>query len=177
MSMSFLRRLFAPTDPRDALRPLYARIVAEARQPGWYASGGVPDTLDGRFEMVALILSLVLHRLDEDTDRAHDAVLLTEVFVDDMDAQMRQIGFGDMVVGKQVGRIMSAVGGRLGAYATRDAASLRAALVRNLYREADPGDAALDWTLARIAALRAMLDARETGTLLIGEPWEQATPA
>ncbi len=54
---------FGP-DQREALIPLYSSVVAEARNPIWYADHGVPDTLDGRFDMVSAILSLVLVRLD-----------------------------------------------------------------------------------------------------------------
>ena len=56
------RRLFGRSE-RDALAPLYEHVVAEARRPDWYRAGRVPDTLDGRFDMVAAVLSLVLLRL------------------------------------------------------------------------------------------------------------------
>src|SRR3546814_13326559 len=72
------------------------------------------------FDMISLALALVLHRIDDDPEQGLAGVQLTELFVNDMDGQMRQIGFGDMVVGKQVGRMMSALGGRLGAYRAAD---------------------------------------------------------
>lgn len=62
--MSLFSSLFSRKDDRAALRPLYASVVARARQPHWYLDGSVPDTLDGRFDMVAAILSLVLLRLE-----------------------------------------------------------------------------------------------------------------
>src|SRR3546814_3224029 len=84
--MSFLSRIFGEKRNRDRLRPLYASLVAEARHPAWYREGQVPDTLDGRFDMVAAILALILLRLEHDGDEARDdSVLLTELFVDDMD--------------------------------------------------------------------------------------------
>ena len=136
--MSFLHRLFRLSDPRDAQRPLYDGVVRVARDPVWYRDGAVPDTLDGRFEAVALIVSLVLHRIERDEPRA--AVHLTELFVDDMDAQVRQIGFGDMVVGKQIGKMMGALGGRLTAYrAPIGEDAFRDALIRNLWRGEAPG--------------------------------------
>ena len=157
--MISLRKLFRPgPDPREALRPLWNAVVAAARAPHWYEAGGVPDTLDGRFDMVSLILALVLLRIDEDPDQALAGVQLTELFVSDMDGQMRQIGFGDMVVGKQVGRMVGALGGRLGAYrAPAGSDELRAALVRNLWRGKPPADDALGHVATEVAALRAAL--------------------
>lgn len=117
VTVSLLRRLFGPgqPDPREALRPLYQQVVAHARQPHWYLQGGVPDLpIDGRFEMVSLALTLI--RLELDPSQAAAMAFLTEISVDDMDAQLREFGVGDMVVGKRVGRLMGAFGGRLGAY-------------------------------------------------------------
>src|SRR3546814_13820298 len=100
--MMSLRRLFrSDPDPREARRPLWQAVVATARAPHWYRVGDVPDTLDGRFDMVCLVLALVLHRIDDDPVQALAGVQLTELFVADMDGQIRQIGFGDMV---EIGR-------------------------------------------------------------------------
>ena len=115
---SFLSRLFGRTDPRETMRPLYAAIIVEGRAEHWYALGQVPDTLDGRFDMIVAILAQVLLRMERD-DAAQESVWLTELFVDDMDGQLREEGVGDVVVGKHVGRMMSALGGRIAAY--RDA--------------------------------------------------------
>ncbi len=81
----------------------------------------MPDTIDGRFDMVAAMLSLALIRM-ETLGLQGEGARLTEIFVEDMDGQVRQIGFGDLVVGKQIGKMMSALGGRIAAY--------RAALAR-----------------------------------------------
>lgn len=167
--MALLDRLFRRSaDPKDALLPLYQAVVARARAPHWYLDGGVPDTLDGRFDMVALVISQLLLRLEDSPDHAREAVWLTEIFVDDMDGQMRQIGFGDMVVGKQIGRIMSALGGRLGAYrdAGDDRTALEAALVRNVWRGDAPDPAALAHVADAALALRAALAAVPVATLL-----------
>ncbi|MBA4747680.1 MAG: ubiquinol-cytochrome C chaperone family protein [Sphingopyxis sp.] len=170
--MAVFEKLFrrAP-DPRDALRPLWHAIVARARAEHWYTDGAVPDTIDGRFDMVALVLALVLLRIEEAPEHARDGVLLTEIFVDDMDGQMRQIGFGDMIVGKQIGQIMSALGGRLGAYrdGADDPAAMQAALLRNLYRgEATAADA-IAHVMAKAAALRAALAAMPVTVLLASD--------
>jgi cytochrome b pre-mRNA-processing protein 3 len=136
--MSLLKRLFgnAGPDPKLKLVPLYNQIVAKAREPHWYVAGQVPDSIDGRFDMVAAILSLVLLRLEGDQARTQDMAHLTEVFVDDMDGQLREVGIGDMIVGKHIGQIMGAVGGRLGALreALADTAKLDEVILRNIYR-------------------------------------------
>ena len=120
--------------------------------------------------MVSLILALVLHRIDQDPEQARAGVELTELFVDDMDGQMRQIGFGDMVVGKQIGRMVGALGGRLGAYRAADGSDeLRAALVRNLWRGKEPPAAGLAHVMARVAAQRAALAATPVDTLVVAE--------
>jgi cytochrome b pre-mRNA-processing protein 3 len=142
--MSFLSRLLAPKDP--PLAALWRRIAEVARQPHWYAAHGVPDTLDGRFDMVALVTALVMLRL-EAAGEGRQTALLTERFVEDMDGSLREIGVGDMVVGKHIGNMVGALGGRIGAYrealasADREAAMAQA-LSRNVWRgaagEGDP---------------------------------------
>ena len=111
--MSLFKRIFAKENPNIVMRPLYDAVVGEARQLGWYEKGSVPDTVDGRFDMIAAILSLVLIRLEGDRKHAQQSAWLMEHFVTDMDGQLRQIGVGDMVVGKHVKKIMGALGGRL----------------------------------------------------------------
>lgn len=169
--MLSLASLFrARPDPREAHRPLWHAVVQTARTPHWYAVGGVADTLDGRFELVSLIFSLLLHRIDAEPGHDREGALLTELFVEDMDGQIRQIGFGDMVVGKQIGKMVSALGGRLSAYAAPDGTpELRAALVRNLWRGTEPGDAAAAHVLAHIAALRQALAAMPIAALLTAD--------
>ena len=157
-------------DPREARRPLWDAVVSAARAPHWYAQGTVPDTLDGRFDMISLVMALVLHRIDEDPAQGLAGVQLTELFVNDMDGQMRQIGFGDMVVGKQVGRMMSALGGRLGVYRAADGSDeLRAALVRNLWRGNEPAEAGLAHVMTEVAALRTSLAAMPVPDLIVAD--------
>ncbi|MFM9978683.1 MAG: ubiquinol-cytochrome C chaperone family protein [Sphingomonadaceae bacterium] len=158
--MGFLSAMLGGKRERVALVPLYRAIVDEARRSAWFLEAEVPDTIDGRFDVLALVLSLVLLRLEREGEVAERAsVLLTEVFIDDMDGTMREIGHGDLVVGKRVGGIMGALGGRLGAYRSGDR---RAALVRNLFRDAPPSDAAVD----RAVAMSMALETRITGVAL-----------
>lgn len=134
--VSLLQRLFKPEpDPREALRPLWHRVVELSREPAFYRDDGVADTVAGRFDMIAAILALVMLRLERD-DLDRQTVLLTELFVADMDSQLRETGVGDMVVGKHMGKLMAVLGGRLGAFreslASSDDAAFEAALERNV---------------------------------------------
>jgi cytochrome b pre-mRNA-processing protein 3 len=161
-------RLFHRRDPADG-RALYAAVVATARAPHWYLDGGVPDTVDGRFDMVAAVLSLVLIRLEGDPLGPAPSAHLAEQFVDDMDGQLREIGIGDIVVGKHVGRMLGMLGGRLGAY--RDGLAggdLDGAIVRNIFRGAAPAPAALAHVRARLVALHQALRDLATSALLDG---------
>ena len=160
--MSLFQRIFGETKQRAPLQPLYRAIVAKGRDPSWYRDGQVPDTLDGRFDMIAAILSLVLLRLETEGESGKGpSVLLTEIFIDDMDGTLRQLGIGDYVVGKHVGRMMGALGGRIGAYrdALTGSASLEEALERNLYRGAAPAPQALAHVADRIRVLWTELEA------------------
>ena len=150
--------------------PLYEAVVARARTPHWYLDGAVPDTTDGRFDMIAAVLATVLLRLEADPAGAPTSAQVTERFVDDMDAQLRQAGVGDVVVGKHVGRMMAMLGGRLGAY--RDgwaAGDVRPALIRNLYREQAPADAAVAHVAGELGRLREALAATPLAKLVAGQ--------
>ena len=115
--MSLLGKLFGhKQDDRAVARPLWHRSVEIAREKEWYRDCGVADTVAGRFDMITLILSVVLIRMERDAELIEPSVRLTELFVEDMDGQLRESGVGDVVVGKRVGKLMSVLGGRLGAY-------------------------------------------------------------
>lgn len=114
--MSLLSRIFGkPVDDRAHVRVLWHRMVELAREPEWYAEHGVADTVPGRFDAVTLVMVLVLLRMEREEALIEPSVRLTELFVDDMDGQLRQSGVGDLVVGKHIGKLMGVLGGRLGA--------------------------------------------------------------
>ena len=163
--MSLLARLFTSRpDPREELRPLWHRVVELSRTPALYRDDGVADTVAGRFDMIAAILALVMLRLDRDA-LAQECALLTELFVADMDAQLRETGVGDLVVGKHVGRLVSVLGGRLGALrealASDDEALLEAALTRNVTMAEGRDTAALARRLRAFADKLGQLDRDE----------------
>lgn len=161
----------------DRLRPrfpadsLYRAVVARARDPRWFTQGAVPDTVDGRFDMVALVFALVHRALEREDGGEQFLVNFTERFVDDMDSALREMGIGDMVVGKHVGRMMGALGGRLGAYRTAldSGEGLAEALVRNLYRGAEPSAEALDWAVGETKRLAAAIDTTSIADLKAGQ--------
>lgn len=114
--MSFLSRLLGTgPDPREAVRPLWHRVVELAREPSYYSDCAVSDTVGGRFDLITAILCVVMVRVEESEMRSESA-LLAELFVEDMDGQLREFGVNDVVVGKRIGKLMSVLGGRLGAY-------------------------------------------------------------
>lgn len=133
--MKLLSRLFrSEPDAREALRPLWHRVVAISREPEWYSGCGVADTVAGRFDMITAVLALALLRLEREGDCGAQSALLTELFVEDMDGQLRESGVGDIVVGKRIGKLMASLGGRIGAYraALAGEAPLEDALRRNV---------------------------------------------
>jgi cytochrome b pre-mRNA-processing protein 3 len=170
--MSLLKRLFGnqEPDPKSKLLPLYGQIIAKARAPHWYVEGQVPDSIDGRFDMVSAVLTLVLLRLEASPEYSQESSYLTEVFVDDMDAQLRQSGVGDVIIGKNVGKMMSALGGRLGAFrsALLEPAALDDVILRNIYRTAEVDAAALAHVRQRLVELEGVLAAQSPSGIIEG---------
>jgi cytochrome b pre-mRNA-processing protein 3 len=169
--LALLSRLFGARREREALRPLYDALVAAARQPAWYREGGVPDTLEGRFDMVATLVALALLRLEAEGEKARaESVQLTEIFIDDMDGTLRQIGIGDFVVGKHVGKLVGALGGRLGALreTLQGEAPLEPAVRRNVFRDSPGAEADIGYVAERLRRLHHALAATGMEPLLAG---------
>lgn len=161
-------------DPlRDAAGRLYAEAVAQARRPAFYESGGVPDTLDGRFEMVALHVFLLMQRLKgEGPAAAGLSRRLAEDLFADMDANLREMGVGDLGVGPRVKRMAKAFYGRAAAYEAGlgqpDPAALEAALRRNLYGTVVPAADAAGRMAGYVRAAAAALAAQPLAALMEG---------
>lgn len=146
-----------------AAESLYLSTVEAARRPVLFAELGVPDTLDGRYEMVALHAYLVLRRLKR--DRAVTAEL-AQAFFDfmfvDFDNTLREAGVGDLGVGRRVKQMATGFYGRIAAYdAGMDDGDLEEALRRNAY-----GTVTVDGGL--LARLAAYL--RDADRALAGQP-------
>jgi cytochrome b pre-mRNA-processing protein 3 len=169
------RRLISP-DPTArrraaAAEALYAGAVAQARHPGFYTELGVPDTHDGRLELVQLHVILLLRRLQR--GGAEGKALgqaLFDAFFKDLDRSLREGGVGDLVVGKWVKKIGQQFYARATALEPAlehaDAASLEGALTANVY--AAGADGARARALARylLAADAAMAAQAASGTPL-----------
>lgn len=86
---------------------LFEALTAVARRPGWYLEGGVPDTLDGRFAVLAAVTALMLVRLEPEDEAGNRAsVALTERFIAVMESEHRELGLGDPTLGKTVRKLV-----------------------------------------------------------------------
>jgi cytochrome b pre-mRNA-processing protein 3 len=144
---------------------LCAGVIARARAPVFFRDYGVPDTIDGRFDLLALHAWLVLERLDA-AGRRDLAQAFTDGLFMRFDEGLRDLGAGDMGMGRRMKKIAAAFYGRMQAYShAADDAQLAAAVERNLYRGAGEGETAralaLYAKLARIHLCRADVIAGE----------------
>lgn len=139
---------------------LYGAAVAAARDPFLYGTLGVPDTLDGRFDMVGLHVFLAIRRLSALPPPGPDlGQAVFDAMFSDMDVNLREMGVGDLSVGRKNRVMWEAFHGRSAAYqsalAAGDHAALAAVLGRNVWRGAPIpvfAGAGADAALARIAA-------------------------
>jgi cytochrome b pre-mRNA-processing protein 3 len=164
--------LFRRAPRSDIIAAFYGTIVAQARRPVFYQSYAVPDTVDGRFEMIALHLVLILCRLEREPGEGRRLGQgLFDAFCRDMDASMREMGVGDLAVPRKMRRIGEAFYGRLAAYrqalATQDDAELAAALNRNVFAGAAPVLGAERLAIYMRAAASAVAD-QDNETFLRG---------
>jgi cytochrome b pre-mRNA-processing protein 3 len=162
-------------DLDEDARRLYAHLVAQARAPEFYRELGVPDSLDGRFEMLALHVFLTLRRLKRSGHEPLAQALFDTMFTD-MDRSLREIGVGDLSVGKRVKDMAKALYGRIAAYeaglAERDDAALVKALERNLFGTVAAPSAAAVAALARYLRQAAeRLEAAAPAELAAAPPW------
>jgi cytochrome b pre-mRNA-processing protein 3 len=148
---------------------LYGRAVEAARQPVLFAALGIPDTRPGRFEAVCLFVALLIRRCRRDAD-PRGAALAQAVFdamFADMDQTLRELGVGDLSVGRKNRELWEAFHGRATAYESAldagDEAALAAALARNVWRGEPPPGAP-----GRLAAI-----ARAASDALAAQPFER----
>jgi cytochrome b pre-mRNA-processing protein 3 len=175
-----LARFFRPTAQREAAYRLYGRIVEAARRPQFFSERGVPDTLDGRFELIALHASLVFRRLAAEHPRARDfSQELFDAMFADLDRALREMGAGDLGVGKHVKRMVSGFYGRARAYerALGGAEPLEPALRRNLYGTTEPRTEDVEAMASWMRAADTVLAARKLESFLAGDVVFPAPPA
>jgi len=145
-TMAFLG-LFGRKRHERAGFALYTASVRAARDPYFYAELGVPDTMDGRFDMIGLFTCLVIDRLRAEKSPGPElAQAVFDAMFLDMDHTLRELGVGDMSVGRKVRAMWEALHGRSAAYAAAleagEEEALAEALGRNVWRGTAPGRAA-----------------------------------
>jgi cytochrome b pre-mRNA-processing protein 3 len=143
---------FRGFSPDPTIEGVYGMIVAQARSPSFYRDYGVPDTVDGRFDMIVLHLVLVLRRLRQSQSQAQAQAQaqaqiranvpalgqqIFDLFCRDMDHNFREMGIGDLAVPKEMKRVVEAFYGRTAVYeaalAADDRPALEAAVARNVF--------------------------------------------
>lgn len=164
---------FKSNPVEQAAELAYRRVVEQARRPGFFTEGRVPDTLDGRFELICLHAFLYLHRLKR--ERPQSAKLgqrFFDVMFLDFDRSLREMGTGDLSVGREVKRMAQAFYGRIAAYeqglADGDSV-LQPALARNLFGTAPAAGAHLAAMADYMRREAARLDRQDAAMLLAGE--------
>jgi cytochrome b pre-mRNA-processing protein 3 len=175
----------------DAAHALYGILVAQARRPEFYTRLGVPDTMDGRFDMLVVHAALVLRRLaiggvENPANRKSPGARLAQELFDlmfkDMDRNLREMGVSDYKVGKEVKKMARAYYGRALSYETgfKDG-TLEKALTENIYRanDTDPETAQVtalaNYMRREAVALNAVPEDRLlAGLLSFGDPLETA---
>jgi cytochrome b pre-mRNA-processing protein 3 len=165
-------KLFRANPVREAAELAYRRVIEQARRPGFFADGGVPDTIDGRFELICLHAFLYLHRLKSEQPQAPVAQRFYDLMFADFDRSLREMGVGDLGVGREVKRMAQAFHGRIAAYQAGLAADdsvLQAALARNLFGTAAPSEAQLAAMAGYLRREAARLAAEDAAALLAGD--------
>jgi cytochrome b pre-mRNA-processing protein 3 len=164
-------RPFRRSAENRTIAALYGMIVAQARLPTFYTDYGLPDTVEGRFDLIVLHLVLVLRRLARTQDGRRIGQRLFDRFCQDLDDNLREMGIGDLAVPKHMRRFGEAFYGRQAVYLraldAADEEDVENALARNMFKVAGLGGAL---RLARYARrVIGELDAQEDGALLGGE--------
>lgn len=159
---------------RATARALYAAVVQQARLPVFYAEWGVPDSRDGRLELVTAHAILVMRRLQsEGAAGAALAQALFDVLFADLDRHLREWGVADLSVGKEMKKLAQSFYGRASALDAlldgRDPPALDAVLRRNVYTEArSPSDLAVRRLGAYLCAQARFLTSQDGADLLAG---------
>lgn len=173
-----LRNLFRQRPDERQGDALYALAVEQARQPAFYTALGVADRIDARFELYTLHVLILFLRLKQDGERGEVAAQkLFDTYISSLDHTLRELGVGDVSVGKKMRKLGESLYGRMSAYEgplrAEDVDSLAAALAKNVYESAD---AATGNALARYAvASRQNLTTQSFETVSKAPAWAEIT--
>jgi cytochrome b pre-mRNA-processing protein 3 len=155
--------------PRGTIEAIYGMIVTQAREPMFYEDLGVPDTVNGRFDLILLHLWLLLRRLRTAADGAELSQALFDRFCEDMDDNLREMGVGDQTVPKRMRAFGEAFYGRTRAYdqaIDEGSEALASAISRNILNGTELGQARR--LVAYVRATEADLSQVDEGALLLG---------
>ncbi len=142
MFKAWLGGLLAPRPAAHAGRKLFLAVSSQARNPDFYRLGGVPDTPEGRFEIYTLHLVMMLHRLKgQGPEAAETSQALFDTFLRNLDEGLRDMGVGDLSVGKKMRKLGEALYGRVKGYDAAvqclpDLAALRGLIGRTVFDDA-----------------------------------------
>jgi cytochrome b pre-mRNA-processing protein 3 len=168
---AMLRFLF----PRLTAEPergvdLFAWVTEQARSPHWYLEGAVPDTIDGRFAMIATIAALLTLRLEQASDEGRGAsVALTERFIEVMESEHREIGLGDPALGRTVRKLVGSLGRRVDLWrSASNGSDWNETTHRSVYGENAPSNNALNHTAGGLREIWSRLEAAPDAIVLEG---------
>lgn len=168
---------------RGTIEVIYGMIVAQAREPLFYRDLGVPDTVNGRFDLLLLHLWMVLHRLESLPEGASLRQALFDHFCNDMDANLRELGVGDLTVPKRMQAFGEAFYGRSAAYdlaLAEGAEALAQALCKNILNgsQIEKAESLALYVEESIGILRRLDDATlREGSWRFPSPASQDVPA
>lgn len=170
---SFLQKIFPGNSHEDSARALYEAIVEQSRAPAFYQKAGVPDTVEGRFDLLLLHCFLVLRRLKRDREATKDfSQTLFDTFVYHLDQSVRVSGVGDLKVGPRLKVMIESFYGRIAAYEEalpKGEAALGEALKRNLFASTEHLDEAqISHMASYTIACASQLDRQRLDDLLAG---------
>lgn len=179
-----LRAIFRPKKGlANSAHDLYAETILAARDPVMFTAWGVPDTVEGRFEALCLRAFVLLRRLKGEPAAADLAQAYFDIMFEDLDSNLREMGVGDMTVGKKVKKLAGGFYGRIRAYDaalnadTEDDAPLRDALAYFLFRGVQPSEATLATVARFVRADVAHLTAQPLEALSMGKvTFQEAHP-
>lgn len=163
---------------KDSAHSLFAEVVKQARTEEFYTKFLVPDTLDGRFDLIVLHMVILLDRFDQEMesrggkDKSISLIIryLQEVLFDNMDLSLREMGVGDLGVGKRVKDMADAFYGRKVAYQEafeqKDSDTILAqCLINNIYRGEDRAEDVINQLIAYVKVQRKHLSSEESSAL------------
>ena len=173
--------LFRKNPALENARRLYAAIIGQARIPYFYTGFGAPDTVEGRFEILTLHMYAALRRFKRQGPEAEKfSQTLFDTFFSNMDDSLREMGVGDMSIGRKIRKMAESFYGRVGAYekAFEDGgeSALEDAIARNVYGVNDPsrGAPVADYLRNLVASLESQpLETLMNGDISFPAPYEK----